>query len=115
MAKRDPLDKRYYRIREVAEMLELPDSTLRFWQTKFTIIKAYRDPNGLCYYSPRDVENFRMIKYLIKERGLKIEAAQAEIRNNPKGVEKRTDAIERLYSIRDRLQGMLDALNSIRR
>ncbi|MDE7369226.1 MAG: MerR family transcriptional regulator [Muribaculaceae bacterium] len=115
MAKKDPLDKHYYRIREVAEMLDLPDSTLRFWQSQFPIIQAFRDNKGLRYYSPRDIENFRMIKYLIKDRGLKIEAARAEIKNNPKGIEKRFDAVERLCSVRDRLQNMLDALNSIRR
>ncbi|MDE7154796.1 MAG: MerR family transcriptional regulator, partial [Muribaculaceae bacterium] len=46
MAKKDPLDKHYYRIREVAEMLDLPDSTLRFWQSQFPIIQAFRDNKG---------------------------------------------------------------------
>ncbi len=55
-----------------------------------------------------------MIHYLVKERGLKLEAAQEQIRNNPKGIEKRHDAVTRLKSIRSTLQEMLDALHSLR-
>ena len=38
----DPMeefDKKYYKIREVAEILGIPVSTLRFWETRFTVIK----------------------------------------------------------------------------
>ena len=30
----DDLDKQYYKIKEVAEMLGLPQSTLRFWEKR---------------------------------------------------------------------------------
>ena len=35
--------KKYYKIKEVAEMIGLPASTLRFWEHKFTIIKPHRN------------------------------------------------------------------------
>ncbi|MDE6117941.1 MAG: MerR family transcriptional regulator [Duncaniella sp.] len=34
-------EKKYYKIREVAEMLGIPASTLRFWEKQFTIIKPF--------------------------------------------------------------------------
>lgn len=39
----DNLDKKFYKISEVAEILGLPASTLRFWESKFTVIKPRRN------------------------------------------------------------------------
>lgn len=109
--KRDPLSKKYYRIKEVSELLELPQSTLRFWESQFSMIKPYRDAKGNRYYTPRDIEIIKMVRYLVKERGLKIEAALSELRNNREGIERRSEVIDRLKSIRDRLNEMIESLN----
>ena len=106
------LDKKYYRIREVAAMVELPASTLRFWESQFTIIKPKRTAHGTRLYTPADVEIIRMIRYLVKDKGLKIEAAQEQIRNNRTNVSRRHDAIRRLEEIRLRLTDLLHALSS---
>lgn len=107
----DRFEKKYYKIREVAEILGLPPSTLRFWESRFTIIKPKRNEHGTRYYTPTDIETIRMIYYLVKEKGLKLEAAQEEIRRNQSGVSKRFEAVDRLRSVRDRLSLLLDALN----
>lgn len=107
----DSLDKKYYKISEVAEILGVAASTLRFWESQFTIIKPRRNDKGTRFYTPRDIETIRMIYFLVKEKGLKLEAAQAQIKHNHSGVSRRFEAIERLRSIRGTLQQMLDALN----
>ena len=107
----DRFEKKYYKIREVAEILGLPPSTLRFWESRFTIIKPTRNEHGARFYTPTDIETIRMIYYLVKEKGLKLEAAQEEIRRNQSGVSKRIEAVARLRSVRDRLSLLLDALN----
>lgn len=107
----DRFEKKYYKIREVAEILGLPPSTLRFWESRFTIIKPKRNEHGTRYYTPTDIETIRMIYYLVKEKGLKLEAAQEEIRRNQSGVSKRFEAVDRLRFVRDRLSLLLDALN----
>ena len=38
----DDLDKQYYKIKEVAEMLGLPQSTLRFWEKELLQGAGYR-------------------------------------------------------------------------
>ena len=43
----DRFEKKYYKIREVAEILGLPPSTLRFWESRFTIIKPKRNELGI--------------------------------------------------------------------
>ncbi len=108
------LDKKYYRIAEVAELLNLPASTLRFWEKQFTIISPKRNAHGTRFYTPKDIETIRMIHFLVKEKGLKLDAAQEQIRRNHKGISRRHSAIERLKEIRNQLQLMLDALHSLR-
>ena len=108
------LDKKYYKIREVAALVELPASTLRFWESQFTIIKPKRSPKGLRMYTPDDIEVIRMIRYLVKEKGLKIDAAQEQIRNNRSNVSRKHSAIRRLEDIRTQLEDLLHALSSRR-
>ncbi len=110
----DSLDKKYYKIREVAEILNIPASTLRFWESQFTIIKPKRNQHGIRFYTPTDIETIRMVYYLVKEKGLKLDAAQEQIRHNHSGVSRKHKAVERLKEVRARLQSMLDALHSLR-
>lgn len=110
----DVLDKKYYKISEVAEILDIPASTLRFWENRFTIIKPRRNDKGTRFYTPADIEKIRMVHYLVKEKGMRLEAAQEQIKRNQTGISKKVEALDRLKSIRDRLQTVLDALNSRR-
>ena len=111
----DTLDKKYYKISEVAEILNIPQSTLRFWESRFTVIKPRRNEHGTGFYTNSDIEKISMIHYLVKERGLKLDAAQEQIRSNPKGVERRHATVERLKEMRTQVTNLLDALKSIKR
>lgn len=110
----DSIDKKYYKIKEVSEMLELPASTLRFWESQFTFLKPKRNDGGIRFYTPSDIENLKMIRYLIKDKGLKIDAAKEALKRNHSGVSRHHRAIEKLREVRNELQGMLDALNKLR-
>ncbi|MBR6746885.1 MAG: MerR family transcriptional regulator [Muribaculaceae bacterium] len=110
----ETLAKKYYKISEVAEIIGLPASTLRFWEKNFTIIKPKRNNHGTRFYTPADIEKIRHVAFLVKEKGLKIEAAEQQIKHNHKGVSQKIEAIENLKKIRLKLKTMLDALNSRR-
>lgn len=110
----DELDKKYYKISEVADLLHIPASTLRFWESRFTVIKPKRSKTGIRYYTASDIDKISMIHFLVKERGLKLEAAQEQLRANPRGVERRHRALERLRSMRTDIERMLDSLHSLR-
>ncbi|MDE6652873.1 MAG: MerR family transcriptional regulator, partial [Muribaculaceae bacterium] len=45
-------------------------STLRYWESQFTIIKPKRTPRGTRLYRSSDIEKIRMVNYLVKERGM---------------------------------------------
>lgn len=108
----EELDKKYYKISEVAEIIKVAPSTLRFWEGQFTIIKPKRNAKGTRFYTPKDIEIIRMIYFLVKEKGLKLEAAQEQIKRNHSGVSRKYEAVERLKGVRDVLQQMLHAINS---
>lgn len=110
----DDLNKKYYKISEVAELLHIPNSTLRFWESKFTVIKPKRNAKGTRFYTPGDIEKISMIHYLVKDRGMHLDAAQQQLKLNPEGVRKHYEAIVRLRNIKDKLQGIIGALNSLR-
>ena len=108
----ESLNKKYYKISEVAEIIGLPTSTLRFWEQKFTVIKPRRNEHGSRFYTPNDIEKIRMVAYLVKQKGMKLEAAQEQIRHNHQGISRKVEALERLKNIRLKIQTMLDAINS---
>ncbi len=111
----DDLDKKYYKISQVAEILNIPMSTLRYWESQFTIIKPKRTDRGTRLYRSSDIEKIRMVYYLVKERGMKIDAAQEIIRHNHSGVSKQYQAIQRLKDIRQELVKLLASIDSFRK
>ena len=62
----ETLAKKYYKISEVAEIIGLPASTLRFWEKNFTIIKPKRNNHGTRFYTPADIEKIRHVAIRLK-------------------------------------------------
>lgn len=110
----EQLNKKFYKISEVAEILGLPASTLRFWESKFTVISPRRNAGGTRFYTPADIEKIRMIHFLVKEKGLKLDAAQEQLRTNASGVSRRHEAVKRLRDVREKLNELLTSLNKMR-
>ena len=97
--------KLYYSIKEVAEMFDLNESTLRYWEQEFPFLKPkVSGAAKIRQYQEKDIEQIRLIHNLVKERGFKLAAARKILTQNRKGVEKKADVLERLISIRTELQ-----------
>lgn len=62
---------------------ELQTHTLRYWESEFKQIKPSIKAGGRRYYSERDLQVIRFIKYLLKEKGLTIKGVK-KILNNSK-------------------------------
>lgn len=110
----DSTSKRYYKISEVSEMVGLPMSTLRYWESYFPAIHPQRNDRGTRFYTPRDVETIRMVAYMVNDKGMKLEAVREELKRNRDGVTKKFETVERLKKVRNRLQEMLDSLHKLR-
>lgn len=104
------LTKKYYKIKDVAEILNVSEPTLRYWEREFPEVSPMRSTSNQRYYTPEDIEILRIIYYLVKVRGLKIEAAKEQMRLNKSNITKRMDIINKLLDVKDELQMMLGGL-----
>ena len=84
----------YKTIGEVAEIVGLVDKkrgtlsthTIRFWEKEFSQIKPKILSGKRRYYNNKIIRIIKLIKYLLKEKGMTIKGAKA-ILNNPKSLE----------------------------
>lgn len=108
------LTKKYYKIKDVAEILNVSEPTLRYWEREFPEVSPMRSTSNQRYYTPEDIEILRIIYYLVKVRGLKIESAKEQMRLNKTNITKRMDIINKLLDVKDELQMMLGGLEKRR-
>lgn len=81
-------------------------SLLRFWEEEFPVLKIKKDSRGHRKYTPKDVDNLRLIYHLVKEQGMTLEGARKRMRNNPEGVSHDAEIVERLKNIRNMLAAL---------
>jgi DNA-binding transcriptional MerR regulator len=91
-------EKLYWTIGEVSEMFDVNTSLIRFWEKEFDIIKPHKNKKGNRLFTKADVENFRLIFYLVKERGFTLEGAKIHLKE---GQKKTLDKYEIIRSIRN--------------
>ena len=80
-----------FKISEVSKMLELIDKktnkplnhVIRYWEKEFDVIKPQKI-NNRRYYSFGQIEILKMIKYLLKNKGMTISGAKKMLKNNRK-------------------------------
>ena len=81
----------YKTIGEVAEIVGLINKkkrtlsthTIRFWEKEFNQIKPKILSGKRRYYNNKDIRMIKLIKYLLKEKGMTIKGVKAVL-NNPK-------------------------------
>ena len=110
----DELDKKYYKIKDVAELIGVNPSTLRYWEIEFPECKPRRSKTNIRYYNAVDIETLKIIQYLIKVKGLKLAAAKEQLRTNRANVSNRVKIIDSLTETRNTLEGMLKSLSKRR-
>ena len=106
--------KTYYSIREVAEMFELNESTLRYWEQEFTFLRPKTSGTAkIRQYQEKDIEQIRLIHNLVKVRGFKISAARDILQKNRKGAETTAKALTELIEMRTELEKLRDCLDML--
>ena len=111
--KEKPVEKLYYTIGEVSEILNENASLVRFWAGKFPdFIKPARNKKGNRLFTARDLANFKVIYYLVKERGMTLEGAAKRMKDNISGEDKRVEVISMLTSIKEKLLSVSASLDA---
>ena len=76
-----PIQKRYFSISEVAKMLDVKPSLLRFWEKEFKEIAPKTNARGKRAYKQDDIDVIRRIYDLVKVQGLTLEGARKALRS----------------------------------
>ena len=95
--------KIFYSIGEVAEMFQITESTLRYWEKEFDTIKPSKTIKGTRQYKEEDIEAVRLVHYLVKEKGLTLAGAKQKLKENKETVINTEEIVHRLKNLRQEL------------
>jgi DNA-binding transcriptional MerR regulator len=106
--------KTYYTIREVSEMFNITESTLRYWESEFPHLKPRTvKTSRVRMYAAKDLEDLKIIYNLVKVRGFKLAAAKKVMQANRTGVDRTAEIIDKLLAIKEELLLIKSALEKI--
>lgn len=98
--KEKEITKKYYSIGEVAEMLNVAPSLIRFWESEFDTIKPKKNRKGNRQFTVEDIENVKLIYHLVKEKGYTLNGAKEMLKKSPNEIRDKMELVETLKNIR---------------
>lgn len=101
--------KLYYSIGEVAEMLGVAPSVLRFWESEFDCIRPVKNKHGSRSYTEHDIELLRRIYYLTRDCGYTLEGAREQMRTRPIN-DQQMELVRNLTEVRQFLVSLKETL-----
>ncbi len=106
-----PKGKLYYTIGEVATMLNVSKSVIRYWENEFDFIRPHRNNRGERKFTEQTIRELRIVHHLIKEKGFTVAGAKKELATNKDfriNVEKTIESLER---VKESLNQLLHRIN----
>lgn len=113
-------DNAYRAIGEVAQITNLQQHVLRFWESKFAQIQPVKSARGRRLYRPEDIQLIEGIKDLLYNRGYSIRGAQQFIAENGvdalrrQGQSPRSNISREDASLAQKLEGILQHVRRAR-
>lgn len=104
----DALEKLYYSIGEVAEMMGVSKSLIRYWENEFDFLNPRKNKKGDRRFTKENIKQLLIIHELVKERGFTLDGAKQEIRSTRKRLLAKQKVIEQLQHVKHNLQDFLD-------
>lgn len=99
------MERLFYTIGEVADMLGVNVSLVRYWSDYFSkFLKPHRNAKGNRMYTSEDIEVLRQIYYLVKGQKMTLEGAVRKMTEDRRSVESRVKAVASLKLIREQLE-----------
>jgi DNA-binding transcriptional MerR regulator len=74
------IQKQYFSISEVASMLGVNASLLRFWEKEFKQINPKTNARGKRSYNSKDIELIRSVYVLVKDKGFTLDGARKALK-----------------------------------
>jgi len=95
------IEKVYYSIGEVAELFEVNQSLIRFWEKEFDILKPQKNKKGNRLFTKSDLENLKLIYHLVRERGYTLQGAREKLKQNRENVVNSVQMISSLNKVKE--------------
>lgn len=89
-------------------MLEVPISTIRFWENEFVILKPMKNKKGNRLFTPADIKNLRIIHHLVKDEGMTLSGAKKRLSEKWAETDYKYEINESLLKIRSLLLDIRD-------
>jgi DNA-binding transcriptional MerR regulator len=108
----DEVEKRYYSIGEVADLLQVNPSLLRFWEMEFPFVHPKKNKKGDRQYSRQDLDMLRLVYDLVKEKGYTLQGARDFIKAKEHKVQQNAEIIVSLQKVKAFLTELRDGLET---
>ncbi len=72
-------EKLYFKIGEVADILQLKTHVLRYWETEFSVLQPVKSRTNQRLYRRKDVETALLIQKLLYQQGFTIAGARKKL------------------------------------
>ncbi len=79
------MQKKQFRIGELAKNLQVERFVIRFWEKEFNVT-GNRSQGGQRFYEEKDLEKFRSIKKLLYEQGFTIAGAKKQFKKGDSNI-----------------------------
>ncbi|MBR2325917.1 MAG: MerR family transcriptional regulator [Alistipes sp.] len=106
------VEKLFYSMGEVTEMFDVTPALIRYWCEQFNTVRPKRNAKGNRLFSPKDVEQLKLIYHLLKEKRMTIEGAKKAMRRGNLSEESISDIelLEHLQNLRAMLVEVRDSI-----
>ncbi|MCK5107000.1 MAG: MerR family transcriptional regulator [Elusimicrobiales bacterium] len=84
-------EKSYFTINEISRKTQIPPHTLRYWESKFKLLRPLRLKSGHRRYTKRDIEILNDLKDLIYIKGYSLQGAKKLLFKKPASQAKLTE------------------------
>ena len=98
------IEKKYFSIGEVAEMLDVATSLIRFWESEFDVIKPKKNRKGNRQFTREDIDNVKMIYHLVKEKGYTLQGAKDLLKSGNDALKEKIEIIDSLKKVKNFLK-----------
>ena len=96
--------------REVAKMMDVETTVIRYWENQFEALKPQKNKKGNRLFTKDDIEKVKLIHHLVKERGLTIKGAKQKLKENPESTTHDFEIVQKLKAIKQELVEIRDKM-----
>lgn len=111
-------DRFGFKIGDVADLLEIKQYVLRYWEQEFDLLKPKKASNNQRLYTKKDVENAFLIRKLLYRDKFSIEGARQALKDVKFAVKKEKDfnqVIQKIDSIQEQIKGFVEEIRKTKK